>query len=79
MALRMLPHGMVELVALVLATATPIFVMVYLIKRVKAVICGDIRLGEVVKSTLIFLVLNVVAVEGVLLLAAVIEYVVSRF
>jgi uncharacterized membrane protein SpoIIM required for sporulation len=78
MALRMLPHGLVELVALVLVAVFPIVVVVYLLKQVKAVIIGDNTLGKAIKDALIFMGLNLAAVEGILLIAAVIEFAVSR-
>lgn len=78
MAARMLPHGLVELVALVLVAVFPLVLVLYVIRRIKAVICGDAKLGAVIKKALAFLAWNVAAVEGVLLAAAVIEYVVSR-
>lgn len=78
MAARMLPHGLVELVALVLVAVFPLVLVLYAIRRIKAVICGDAKLTTVIKKALTFLVWNVAAVEGILLVAAVIEYVVSR-
>ncbi len=78
MAARMVPHGLVELVALVVMAVFPLVLILYAIRRLRAVICGDVKLGTVIKKALTFLICNAAVVEGILLAAAVIEYVVSR-
>lgn len=78
MALRMLPHGLVELMVLVVVTVFPIVLDVYVFRKMKAVLFGEIKLGTVLKTVLAFLITNLMAVEVLLLAAGAVEYIVSR-
>jgi len=78
MALYMLPHGFVELIALSVVAIFPIILDLYIVKNVKTVICGDVSLGTIMKNAAIFSLVNVLAIEMILFVAAIIEYIVPR-
>ena len=79
MALRMLPHGLVELIALVIMAIYPLVLDVYTVRHIKPLISGNTSIGELIKNILVFSVVNLVVIESILFIAGIVEYVVSMF
>lgn len=73
MAERMLPHSIFELLALAIMAVFPIILDVFLVRKVKPIICQETSIKETLRSALLFVAKNIVLIEMILIMAGLIE------